>query len=89
MILPMFVHEKDKNEPIASMPGVGRLSYDNGVIDFVSEARSYGVNQVVIFPKVQPSPAGIQKYSVVLLTIRRLQHTQAYASNARGTASLT
>lgn len=51
MILPMFVHEKDKNEPIPSMPGVNRLSYDNGVIDFVSEARSYGVNQVVIFPK--------------------------------------
>eukprot|EP00892_Ulva_mutabilis_P003371 jgi/Ulvmu1/1405/UM011_0134.1 len=51
MILPMFVHDKDKNEPIESMPGVSRLSYENGVIDFVSEARSYGVNQVVIFPK--------------------------------------
>lgn len=56
MILPMFVHEQDQNEPIPSMPGVNRLSYDNGIIDFVSEARSYGVNQVVIFPKVSSIP---------------------------------
>lgn len=52
-ILPLFVHEGDKNEPIASMPGVERLSYSNGLVDFVSEARSYGINSVVIFPKVR------------------------------------
>lgn len=55
-ILPLFVHEGDKNEGIPSMPGVERLSYANGLTDFVSEARSYGVNQVVIFPKVRCRP---------------------------------
>lgn len=48
----MFVHEGEKNDPIASMPGVYRLNWRNGLIDTVREARSYGVNQVVIFPKV-------------------------------------
>ena len=56
-ILPLFVHEGSGNEPIPSMPGVSRLSYENGLIDFVAEARSYGVNQVVIFPKVRATSA--------------------------------
>lgn len=52
IILPIFVHEEsDKNVPIASMPDVYRLSYGKNVINAVAEARSYGVNQVVIFPK--------------------------------------
>jgi porphobilinogen synthase len=52
-ILPIFVHdESDKNIPIASMPDYYRLGYGKNVLDFVGEARSYGVNQVVIFPKV-------------------------------------
>ena len=52
-ILPLFVHEEGSaNQPIASMPGVFRLAYGKNVVDFVAEARSLGVNQVVIFPKV-------------------------------------
>jgi delta-aminolevulinic acid dehydratase/porphobilinogen synthase len=51
-ILPVFVHEGDRNEPIASMPGVSRLTWRKGLVDTVREARSLGVNQVVIFPKV-------------------------------------
>lgn len=51
IILPIFVHESDENVPIPSMPGVERLSFKNGVLAAVKEARSYGVNQVVIFPK--------------------------------------
>lgn len=52
-ILPIFVHEEsDKNQPIPSMPGIFRLAYGKNVIDHVAEARSFGVNQVVIFPKV-------------------------------------
>ena len=52
-ILPLFVHEEgDQNVPISSMPGVYRLAYGKNVADAVAEARSYGVNQVVIFPKV-------------------------------------
>lgn len=50
-ILPVFVHDGEKNIPIESMPGVYRLGWQHGLIDAVAEARSYGVNQVVIFPK--------------------------------------
>ncbi|KAG2501031.1 hypothetical protein HYH03_000850 [Edaphochlamys debaryana] len=51
-ILPIFVHEESSNNvPIPSMPGIFRLAYGKNVIDYVAEARSYGVNQVVIFPK--------------------------------------
>jgi len=50
-ILPIFVHDDDKNVPISSMPGIERLSFDNGVMDYVAKAKSLGVNQVVIFPK--------------------------------------
>lgn len=53
-ILPIFIHEEgDKNQPIPSMPGQYRLAYGKNVIENVAEARSYGVNQVVIFPKVR------------------------------------
>ncbi len=51
IILPIFVHDDDENVGIPSMPGVNRLSLKNGVNKFVAEARSLGVNQVVIFPK--------------------------------------
>ena len=50
-ILPVFVHDGDKDIPIDSMPGVARLGWRHGLLDAVAEARSYGVNQVVIFPK--------------------------------------
>jgi len=33
------------------MPGVNRLGWKTGLLDYVAEARSYGVNSVVIFPK--------------------------------------
>ena len=53
-ILPLFIHEEGSNNiPIASMPGVNRLAYGKNVTDFVAEARSYGVNSVVIFPKAR------------------------------------
>lgn len=52
-ILPLFVHDSDKNVAIPSMPGINRLSFQNGVENYVREARSLGINQVVIFPKVR------------------------------------
>ena len=52
LILPVFVHDGEQNLPIASMPGVDRLGWRHGLIENVAEARSLGVNQVVIFPKV-------------------------------------
>ena len=57
-VLPIFVHEGSTNEPIPSMPGVFRVAYGKNVLDFVGEARSYGVNQVIIFPKVRGSCCG-------------------------------
>lgn len=51
-IMPIFVHEdSSSNVPIASMPGIERLSFGKNVLDHVAEARSVGINQVVIFPK--------------------------------------
>ena len=41
------------------MPGVNRLGWRHGLIDSVREARSFGVNQVVIFPKVRQNLAVI------------------------------
>lgn len=66
-ILPIFVHEEgDKNVPIQSMPGIDRLAYGKNVVDHVAEARSYGINQVVIFPKVR-NVTGVRWRSSMLL----------------------
>lgn len=56
------MHDGEQNLPIASMPGVDRLGWRHGLIDAVAEARSYGVNQVVIFPKVRPKPCENPRY---------------------------
>ena len=61
-ILPVFVHDGDKNIPIDSMPGVSRLGWRHGLIDAVAEARSYGVNQVVIFPKASKAWCGAAQH---------------------------
>ena len=52
MILPVFIHDGEQNIPIGSMSGVDRLGWRHGLLDSVAEARSYGVNSVVLFPKV-------------------------------------
>ena len=52
LLLPVFIHDGEDNIPIHSMPGVDRLGWKTGLLDAVSEARSYGVNSVVLFPKV-------------------------------------
>ena len=60
------------------MPGVYRLGWRNGLIQSVAEARSYGVNQVVIFPKTPDhlktqtgeeafNPDGLAQRSIALL----------------------
>lgn len=57
----VFVHDGEQNIPIDSMPGVARLGWRHGLLDAVAEARSYGVNQVVIFPKVRQRCDGVCK----------------------------
>lgn len=54
LILPVFIHDGEKNIPISSMPNVDRLGWRHGLLSSVAEARSYGVNSVVLFPKVTP-----------------------------------
>jgi delta-aminolevulinic acid dehydratase/porphobilinogen synthase len=53
LILPVFIHDGEQNLPIASMPGVDRLGWRHGLLDSVAEARSVGVNSVVLFPKAR------------------------------------
>eukprot|EP01023_Acetabularia_acetabulum_P065395 TRINITY_DN8650_c0_g1_i6.p2 TRINITY_DN8650_c0_g1~~TRINITY_DN8650_c0_g1_i6.p2 ORF type:complete len:400 (-),score=93.51 TRINITY_DN8650_c0_g1_i6:318-1517(-) len=78
LILPVFVHEGEDLVPISSMPGVNRLPWKTGLIDTVAEARSYGVNSVVIFPKTPDhlktptgeeafNPDGLAQKSISLL----------------------
>ncbi len=77
-ILPIFVHEEsDKNQPIPSMPGYFRLAYGKNVIDNVAEARSYGINQVVIFPKVSSSSSSRGRRGGSPGSIRRWRWQQA------------
>lgn len=52
LILPVFIHDGEANIPIDSMPGVSRLGWKSGLLEEVTRARSYGVNSVVLFPKV-------------------------------------
>ena len=77
-IYPIFVHEGDENIPIGSMPGQDRLSFKNGMIKQVREARAAGVNQVVVFPKTPDNlktacgkeafnPNGLAQRSISLL----------------------
>ncbi|PNH04897.1 Delta-aminolevulinic acid dehydratase, chloroplastic [Tetrabaena socialis] len=66
-ILPIFVHEDSAgNVPITSMPGINRLSYGKNVIDHVAEARSYGVNSVVVFPKAAAERGWMNEKEAVL-----------------------
>ena len=53
LILPLFVHEGEKRrEPIASMPGVDRLSIDF-VVETVETAISVGIPAVALFPATE------------------------------------
>jgi hypothetical protein len=59
-IYPLFVHTKDSNEPIDSMPGCERHSRAS-VMREVGEAIAEGVQNVILFPKVHgpiPHPTG-------------------------------
>ncbi|MBK8907168.1 MAG: porphobilinogen synthase [Rhodospirillales bacterium] len=54
MIWPVFVIDgEDRREPIASMPGVERLSCDL-LVDAIAEAAGLGILAVAVFPYVSP-----------------------------------
>jgi porphobilinogen synthase len=50
-IYPLFIHTKDFNEPIDSMPGCERHSVASALKE-VGEAEALGVRAIVIFPKI-------------------------------------
>ena len=53
-IYPLFVHDGDVDEPIASMPGCSRWTIE-GLVKEAGEAHALGVPGVVIFPAVADS----------------------------------
>ncbi|QGJ70252.1 Delta-aminolevulinic acid dehydratase [Planctomycetales bacterium 10988] len=53
-ILPLFIHEKNENEPIESMPGCFRLS-PKGLMQEVEGAAKDGIGAIVLFPAIDDS----------------------------------
>jgi len=51
LIYPLFIHEGDADEAIASMPGCQRWSLE-GLVGEVGEAADVGVSAVVFFPAI-------------------------------------
>lgn len=55
LIWPLFIAEgRDVSEPIASMPGVSRLSIDR-IVAAAHEARDLGIPALALFPATPPS----------------------------------
>lgn len=55
LILPVFVHEgENRVEPVASMPGVARLSLDR-LIPMAEECVALGIPVLALFPVIDPS----------------------------------
>ena len=50
-IYPLFIDDEDYKEEISSMPGTFRNSFKS-MLEEVEEARQYGVNCFILFPKV-------------------------------------
>jgi len=53
LILPVFVHELDSVTPVASMPGVERLSID-ALVRKAEQAMTAGIPAMVLFPVTAP-----------------------------------
>jgi porphobilinogen synthase len=50
-VWPLFVHEHEASAPVASMPGVERLSID-GIVKAAAEAAGLGIPAVALFPVI-------------------------------------
>ena len=51
LIYPLFIHDKEINDPIDSMPGCMRWSI-NGILEEIADAQSVGINSIVLFPAI-------------------------------------
>ncbi|TLD70788.1 porphobilinogen synthase [Phragmitibacter flavus] len=54
LILPLFLHEGDDDQPIASMPGCTRWSLA-GLVKEAGEAHALGIPAIVLFPAIAES----------------------------------
>jgi porphobilinogen synthase len=80
LIWPVFVHEgENKRTPIASMPGVERLSIDL-LVEAVGEAQALGIPAVAIFPVTDPakkSPDALEALNPDNLVCRAVRAVKA------------
>ena len=51
LVWPLFVHEHEASHPVASMPGVERLSIE-GIVKAAADAATLGIPAVALFPVV-------------------------------------
>jgi porphobilinogen synthase len=76
LIWPVFVHEgPNARDPIASMPGIARLTVE-ALVDAVGEAAELGVGAVAVFPVIAPdrkSPDGEEAWRPDNLCNRAVQ----------------
>ena len=54
LLWPLFVHDHEAALPVASMPGVERLSVD-GVVRAAAEAADLGIPAIALFPATEPA----------------------------------
>lgn len=52
LVYPLFIHDKDTDEEIKSMPGCKRWSI-NGVLAEVKKANELGIGAVILFPAIE------------------------------------
>lgn len=79
-IWPVFIHEgSGKRAPIASMPGVERLSLDL-LIEAVGEAKQLGIPAIALFPATDPgkkSPEAEEAFNPQNLVCRAVRAVKA------------
>jgi porphobilinogen synthase len=86
LIWPLFVHDHEAALPVASMPGVERLSID-GVVKAATEAVDLGIPAIAIFPVVAParkSDDGAHALDADNLACRTVRGVRQVCGNAIG-----
>ncbi|MEM6654179.1 MAG: porphobilinogen synthase [Planctomycetota bacterium] len=86
LIWPVFVHESSATEPIASMPGVERLSIDL-LVETVGEAVALGVPAVALFPATPAdlkTPAAEEAWNPENLVCRAIRAVKQTHGDAIG-----
>lgn len=80
LLLPIFIHEGSREEPVPSMPGVSRVPEGQPLVEKVKEAERWGVRMVALFPKEAPerkSPGGDEAHNPNGLVQRAVRQIKA------------